>query len=33
MSHTYKYQDAIQVYRDLPAYLPAMEQLLETLRA
>ncbi len=32
MSHTCKYQDALVVYEQLPAFLPALEELLTTLR-
>ena len=32
MSHTYKYQDALVVYDRLPAFLPALEELLATLQ-
>lgn len=33
MSHTYKYQDALVVYKRLAAFLPEMEKLLVALRA
>ena len=33
MSHTYKYQDALTVYKRLSTFLPAMEQLLMALRS
>jgi nucleotidyltransferase substrate binding protein (TIGR01987 family) len=33
MSHTYKYQDALTIYKRLSTFLPAMEQLLMALRA
>ncbi|MEI6514783.1 MAG: HI0074 family nucleotidyltransferase substrate-binding subunit [bacterium] len=33
MSHTYKYQDALVVYKRLAAFLPEMEKLLVALRS
>ena len=33
MSHTYKYQDALTVYKRLAAFLPEMEKLLVSLRS
>jgi hypothetical protein len=33
MSHTYKHQDAMQVYNRLSAFLPGLESLRDTLTA